>query len=443
MSLVQLIFTYIFLVVGTINFLHLGLYIIGANVYDILAFRRKRKLTAKNRLQSHSWWVHNRLRGNSPVFNKLVSVIIPAHNEELAIEQCLDSIRKNTYRNVEIIVHNDRSSDSTAKIVRAYIQKFPTMRVRLVSRRHNVGKGAGLNYCIKKYATGQLVMTLDADCLLDKHAIANAVAYFDDKSVLGVAANVKLLETPSVLGLLQRFEHMIGYRSKKFYTLANCEIIVGGVASTYRADVLREVALYDTDTQTEDIGLSMKIIAHYGKAGRIVYAADVLAMTEPVQTFPDLLKQRYRWKLGMLQNLFKYRSLTGNLRGKYNKMLTLYRMPMAFFGEVVLMLEPILIGYIAYLSILHGTVLLFFGAYITITLYVLSGIWPDEHMTNRQKFTQSLYAPFMYFIFYIMDVVQVVAIFRVLARPRRVLNRNTAESSWISPKRAARATASA
>lgn len=441
MRLLQEILVYIFLVVGTMNFLHLGLFVIGANVYDIKVARQKKTSKAKEFLNQYSWWLHNRLRGANPSYGKVVTVVIPAHNEELAIEQCLQSIYDNTYRHVEVIVHDDKSTDSTAKIVRAFKRAHPDMQLRLVSRRRNVGKGAGLNYCITKYARGQLIMTLDADCLLEAHAIQNAVAYFDDKSVLGVAANVKLLETPTVLGLLQRFEHMIGYRSKKFYTLTNCEIIVGGVASTYRAEVLKAVKFYDTDTQTEDIGLSMKIISRYGKAGRIVYAADVLAMTEPVQTFKDLLKQRYRWKLGMIQNLFKYRNLVGNASGKYQKMLTIYRMPVAFLSEVALLLEPIILGYVLYISISQQTGVLFIGAYITITAYVLSNIWPDEHLTPRQKLTQSMYAPLMYFVFYVMDVVQIVAIFRVVAKPHKVLRRGYVESSWVSPTRAARTAA--
>lgn len=436
MSIMQDILIYIFIVVGGINFLHLVLFVIGANVYDIKAVRqaRRNRVHAKNR----NWQAYYKLRGIEPGFNRLVTVVLPAHNEELAIEHCLDSIRNNTYRRVETIVHDDKSTDSTARIVRAYKKRYPGMQLRLVSRRKNVGKGAGVNYCIKKYAKGDFVMTLDADCLLDPDAIKNAVRYFDDPNIVGVAANVKILETPTVLGLLQRFEHMIGYRSKKFYTLTNCEIIVGGVASTYRREVLHAVGYYDTDTQTEDIGLSMKIVARYGSSSRIVYAADVLAMTEPVQTFRDLMKQRYRWKLGMIQNLVKHRSLVGNISGVYSKMLTLYRLPIAFMSEVALMLEPIIIGYVVYLSIMNHSTMLFVGAYLTITLYVLLGIWPDEHLNRKQKFSQSLYAPTMYFIFYIMDIVQIAAIFKVISNPKKVLRKGYAESSWISPTRAAR-----
>lgn len=412
----QILF-YLFVVIGTINFLHMGLYIIGANLYDIKQFVRHRRPLRKP-------------AGKSP----LVSLVIPAYNEEASIERCLDSIRKNTYRKVEIFVHNDNSKDRTAAIVRAYQKKYPHVQLRLVNRRRQIGKAEGANYCIKRYAKGDLVMTLDADCTLEKHAIKRAVDHFRDPKVVGVAANVKITDSPSVLGLLQQFEHMIGYRSKKFYTLANCEFVVGGVASTYRMDVLQRAGLYDTDTQTEDIGLSMKIVVQADKGERIVYAADVLAMTDPVLTFKGLLRQRYRWKLGMIQNLLKYRRLFGNVSSRYSKSLTMYRIPMAYLSELLLLLEPFLLGYLFYLSLTYHTNALFVGAYFTITLYVLMGIWPDEHMSIGKKVIQSLYAPIMYFVFYIMDIVQILSILAVLAKPNKMLRKGFTESHWTPPR---------
>lgn len=420
MSLIQELVIYFIVLMGTINFLHLGLYVTGANIYDVLEIRRKKLLKSKKR------------KGKQP----LVSLVIPAYNEELSIERCLDSIRRNTYRKVEVMVHNDNSKDDTARIIRAYQRKHPKFNLRLVSRRKQVGKAGGVNYCIKRYAKGELVMTLDADCTLDKFAIKNAVDRFVDPKVLGVAANVKITDEPTVLGILQQFEHMLGYRSKKFYTLAKCEMIVGGVASTYRMDVLQKVNFYDTDTQTEDIGLSMKIVAEANKGERIVYAADVLAFTEPVHTFKALRIQRYRWKLGMIQNLIKYRSLVGNLSMRYSKMLTLYRLPMAFLTEITLMLEPFILLYIIFLTISTSNYLLFLGAYLTISLYVLMGLWPDEHLTRKTKIIKSLYVPIVYFTFYIMDIIQILAIFKVIANPSKVMRKGYADSHWTPPARA-------
>ncbi len=407
----------VFLLIGTINLIHLALYIGGANLYDIWQFRRAKKMP-------------KRIRGDRP----LVSVIIPAHNEETVIERCLDSVRSNTYRKVEVIVHNDHSSDDTAKVVRAYQQAYPKFNLRLISRRHQVGKASGLNYAIKRYAKGSLIMALDADSMLQRRAIMRTSLYFRDEKVAGVAANVRLMDEPTILGLLQKFEHMAGYRSKKFYSMTNSEYIIGGVASTYRSDIMHQVNLYDTDTMTEDIGLSMKVVELGNRRNKIVYAADVVAMTEGVQTFKQLLAQRYRWKMGGLQNLLKHRSLIGNIRRRYSLALTLYRLPMAFLGEIIMLLQPLVLVYAFILSVVYQTPQLFLGAYMVITLYVMWTIWPDEHSPLTKKLSLSLYAPIMYFIFYIMDAVQVFSIIKCLFNPSQLMRRTNSES-WVSPQR--------
>lgn len=409
---------YLFIAVSLIDVAHIGLYLIGANYYDIAKFRKQ--------------------RGPKPDrwrMQPLVSVLIPAFNEEKAIIRCLDSVCASKYRRLEIIVINDASKDGTAKLVRQFIAEHPVHNVRLVDRKKNAGKGAGLNYALQTLAQGDLIMTLDADSILHPMSIANAVTYFRDPGVVGVAANVRIIDTTTVLGLLQKFEYLVGYRSKKFYSAANCEFIIGGVASTYRADIMRQVGFYDDDIMTEDIGLSLKVVSLGNRAHRIVYGADVIAMTEGVQTFKSLLRQRYRWKMGCLQALFKYRGLLASIDAKYSPLLSWYRIPMAFFGEMLLLAEPLILLFVILLCIELGRPSLLIGAYVTISLYLLVNLWLDEHLSWRAKLKLSYYVPVMYFISYIMNVVQLVAIFRCIANHNLLLGKIKAKSTWISPER--------
>jgi cellulose synthase/poly-beta-1,6-N-acetylglucosamine synthase-like glycosyltransferase len=410
---------YLFITISVIDIIHLGLYLVGANYYDIRQFRRRARVSKRN---------HHAVR-------PLVSVLIPAHNEELGIVRCLDSVRRNTYRKLEIIVVDDASTDSTRKLVRDYIKQHPRRDIRLMYKRSNVGKAEALNHVLRRGAKGDLVMTIDADSVLHKKAISNAVSYFEDPKIVGVAANVRIMDNLSVLGLLQKFEHMVGYRSKKFFNVTNSEYIVGGVASTYRREVIKQVGYYDHDTTTEDIGLSLKVVARGNKENRIMYAADVLAMTEGVQTFKALLRQRYRWKLGGLQNLIKHRDLLANTDRRYSRMLTFYRIPMAFFGELMLLLEPLAIGYVIYVCWMLATPSMVVGAYMTITIYLLLNLWPDEHMTFAKKVRMSLMTPIMYFVFYLMNIVQLIAIVRCLFNHQQALGRVRVSGSWVSPKR--------
>lgn len=431
---------------GLINFIHISLYISFANFYDILHMRRKKLLRKKPEVTQE--------------FKPKVTVLIPAHNEQSGIIRCLETVSKSTYRNISIVVIDDASSDKTSRLVREFIKnnsskvssriinkdgKYVREYFRtdshippicLLTRPVNSGKAAGLNYALKYAVDHGLTMTLDADSALDSHAIENAVAYFRDPKVVGVAANVKIMSQHNVIGMLQKFEHMIGYRSKKFYTMANCEFVIGGVASTYRYEVLKEVGFYDTNTATEDIGLSTKIAAHGNRDWRLVYGSDVVASTEGVQSFKALLKQRYRWKLGTLQILFKYRYLLGNLDPKYSRTLTFYRIPMAFFSELMLLLQPLLLGYVLVNGVQHHTLGALLGGYFTITLYVLWSLWPDEHYDTKEKLLLSAYAPGMYFIFFIMDFIQINAVIRCLANYKLFTKLERRNVTWVSPERA-------
>lgn len=419
---------YTFVIISVINTLHFGFYIVGANVYDIMQIYGKKPLRGgKVRRQAQA-----KKREKRP----LVTVIIPAHNEEKSIARCLDSVRRSTYRKLQIIVVDDKSTDSTRSIVWHYIKAHPNWSISLMRKNTNVGKGEAMNHVLKHGAKGDLIMTLDADSQIGKKAIKNAVDHFDDPLVVGMAANVQIMNSKSILGLLQKFEHMIGYRSKKFYTLTNSEFIVGGVASTYRREVIKGVKFYDTDTLTEDIGLSFKLVSHGNKDQRIVYAADVLAMTEGVQTYRALFKQRYRWKMGMLQNLFKYKHMVGSNSSRHTRMLTLYRLPMAVLGEAILLIEPLLIMYIVYISIVNQYPFALIGAYVTITLYVLWNLWPDEHTSNRQKLRLTVYAPVMYFVFYVMNLVQIVSMLRCLGNRKQITRKVRTSGVWVSPERA-------
>ena len=437
---------YIFITVGTIHLIHFALFLIGGNLFDVKAF-----------------YVNRRRAESSKKYRPLVTVLVPAFNEELVIERNLQSIWNNTYPNIDIVVISDGSTDGTDAAVQRFISsrtkayrrakpQFVRTKnglrrvwrrgggsvkrsVKLVKQR-NGGKGSALNRGLRYHTKGELVMAVDADSLLHRKAIANVIKYFNDPTVAGVAANVRIIEKNRVLAILQRFEHMVGYRSKKFFTLTNSELIIGGVASTYRYSTLKEVGYYDTDTVTEDIGLSMKVAALGNKANKLVYAPDVAAMTEGVGDFKTLLKQRYRWKLGNLQNLVKYRHVMFSRDNKYSLMLRYYRMPMAFIGELLLLMEPLALGYVTYLSVRYFTPALVVAAYMSITAYLLLVIWPDEHMSAKGKLKASLYVPFLYFIFYIMNAVQLISVIRCIKNHKTVTGLSAGHTTWISPKRA-------
>ena len=141
--------------ISMINLVHLGLYLIGANQYDVAGFKRTYRKTQRLRRDPR------------------VTVLIPAHNEELSIIRSIESVKNSTIRSLEIIVIDDASTDATYDLVHDYIRKTPDFnyKVKLLRCVKNVGKAGALNYALKNGVEGEFVMTLDADSALHPKAI--------------------------------------------------------------------------------------------------------------------------------------------------------------------------------------------------------------------------------------------------------------------------------
>ena len=90
---------------------------------------------------------------------KLVSVIIPAYNIEDYIGRCLDSVLSQTYKNLEIIVIDDGSSDRTGEILDDYEKKNHRMKV---IHKENGGVSSARNIGIDR-ANGDYIGFVDGD----------------------------------------------------------------------------------------------------------------------------------------------------------------------------------------------------------------------------------------------------------------------------------------
>ena len=99
-----------------------------------------------------------------------ISIVIPIYNEESNILNLLNSIKKNNYKNLEIIIVDDGSTDNTRK----KLKKFPYIKYFFQNKS---GVARARNYGIKK-STGDLILLFDGDVILKKNTLSNFVKYF-------------------------------------------------------------------------------------------------------------------------------------------------------------------------------------------------------------------------------------------------------------------------
>jgi cellulose synthase/poly-beta-1,6-N-acetylglucosamine synthase-like glycosyltransferase len=403
-------------VLSILNFGRTLVMLLGSNLYDIQQIIKQR---------------HQSKRKYQP----LVTIIIPAYNEEVGVIRTVQSVVAAAYNNKQIIVVNDGSTDRTRARLRAYQRKNPGSIT--VVNQANAGKAEAINRAVRGWTKGKLVMVLDADSILHPLAITNMVSHFRDRRVIAAASNVKIIPTRSLLGVAQRLEYLISYRMKRALTVFNVEYIIGGVGSTFRKSVLLKAGLYDSDTMTEDIDLTVKLIRICGnKYYRIHYAADSLAYTEHVLKFKSLVRQRFRWKYGRFQTLLKNQAMFFSSSRKYDKRLTWYQFPHAIVGELVLLIEPLLVGYILYVVLRYADVVSLLSVYVIVTSFIFLILLGEETEAFVTKLGLSLVLPFVYFLMYVLVAIEFIALAKSIWRSKQLLSKKRTASSWEHVERA-------
>ncbi len=121
--------------------------------------------------------VGHRLPDNFLKENPLISVLIPARNEQDNIRRCINSLLKQDYSNLEILVLDDNSTDRTAEIVEKIAEKDG--RVRLYHGKPLARGWLGKSYAcqqLSEYANGDYLAFIDADTLHFPTSISSSVA---------------------------------------------------------------------------------------------------------------------------------------------------------------------------------------------------------------------------------------------------------------------------
>ena len=120
----------------------------------------------------------------------LVSVCIPAYNNAGYIKDTVESILQQTYRNIELIVVDDNSTDDTV----AVLESISDERLKLYRNEHNLGMAGNWNRCLS-LATGEFVKLICADDMIDRNAIEiEAQAMQEHPTVNLVESDTRLVD---------------------------------------------------------------------------------------------------------------------------------------------------------------------------------------------------------------------------------------------------------
>ena len=254
----------------------------------------------------------------------LVSIIVPAYNEEINAIRTIESLLNQDYPNLQIVFIDDGSNDSTFLKVSNAFENNSAVKVYT---KVNGGKASALNTGIEK-ATGEFVVCIDADTQLKQDAVSELMKKFDlagsskdnSKAVLtegivgAVAGNVKVGNEVNMITRWQSIEYITSQNfDRRAFDLLNCITVVPGAIGGFRKDAIIEAGGFTTDTLAEDCDLTMRL----HRMGYLVRNCnDAISYTEAPETMKQFMKQRFRWSFGVMQCFWKHRDAVFNPKYK-------------------------------------------------------------------------------------------------------------------------------
>ena len=272
----------------------------------------------------------------------LVSVIIPAYNEQVNAIRTINSLRAQDYPHLQIIFVDDGSKDETYSKVREY---FGTDTKVQVYTKSNGGKASALNFGIQKSNT-EFLVCIDADTQLKTNAVTELMKRFGE-NVAAVAGNVKVGNQVNMITRWQSIEYVTSQNfDRRAFDLLNCITVVPGAIGAFRKDAVLIAGGFTTDTLAEDCDLTMRLHIH---GYTIRNCTSAISYTEAPETFRQFLKQRFRWSFGVMQCFWKHRNTVFNARYKNFGMIAMpniliYQMILPFLAplaDIILVLSLI------------------------------------------------------------------------------------------------------
>ncbi len=240
------------------------------------------------------WWFNPTLPNPGPD-RPPVDIIIPAYNEADNIVRLLRSIDIAARRYggpVHVIVSNDGSVDETAELAAAEIATFRYADAKILSA-ENGGQAAALNRGIK-ITDSEIVVRVDADCVLGPDALVYAVPWFRDPEVGSVGAMEEpRTDTRTWFHEMRRLETLFQFRFARLgQSMVDGIVVIPGTFTAFRRGPAVTAGGFPVGMNGEDADLTM----HIGRLGYRVVVDPRIRSYEDVPRSPgEFVEQRTRW----------------------------------------------------------------------------------------------------------------------------------------------------
>lgn len=376
----------------------------------------------------------------TPEEQPFITIMIPAHNEEVMIEHTINYLMNNlNYEKYEVLVTDDGSTDETPAILERLQNVYDNLRV--VTIKKNQGKAHAFNVGVG-FARGEFILSNDADSIPEPDALWKYMSYFmgeEHANTAAVTANMDVQNRSTIIAKSQtvEFSSIVGVIKRSQVSALGNMYAYSGANTMYRRDALIDVGLFRQDRATEDISIAWD---HQLNGWTTVFSPDILFYMNVPENLDALYHQRKRWAKGGTEVLLTNFKRVVSHPGKYLKQR-------AFITDQTLSIIWSLFFFVSTLIFLISLVTFFFTgnyervyhmfcmAFIFVTfemfagvLQLLSALIVDD---RGRKFKYLIFMPLYMLIYWQVNALALVT--TLIPAVKTILGYGS--GTWVSPVR--------
>lgn len=190
----------------------------------------------------------------------MISVVIPAYNEEKNIARCLEGFTKQKTREAfEIILVDNNSADRTVKIAKTYLTKIPLRIISEPKKGRGHARASGFSH-----AKGNIILSTDADAVVPPDWIEHMARSFDSPQVVAVTGTGKMIDASSWKNTIATYTLPMAMH---LYALLHRHYWLSGFNFGIRKVIYKKSGGFRPINGLEDIDLGFRVY----KIGKIAY----------------------------------------------------------------------------------------------------------------------------------------------------------------------------
>ena len=231
-----------------------------------------------------------------------ITVVIPARNEAENLVNCLDAIINQSYPKhlFEVLVVDDHSTDNTADIILSYYQhnvKLISLKDFISPNQINAYKKKAIEIAIQQ-STGELIVTTDADCLVQPNWLVNIATFYEKNDAAFIAMPVSYNCKNNFLEIFQELDFMTLQGITGAAVFKKAHSMCNGANLAYQKKAFIAVGGFsgiDKIASGDDMLLMHKIYKQFPDKVFFLKSKEIIVSTQPMDTLKGFFNQRIRW----------------------------------------------------------------------------------------------------------------------------------------------------